>query len=281
MTELLPIIMFAGTALFVYAGIDLFGRSWESYEERYVRGAEGTLSAMYLSLKPQHLLYLSVLTMVLIGSVGLLVTSVWGLAFVCGAIGFWLPRITISMMKRQRDIQFLRQLPDAIDAMSRGLRSGLSLGQCMNLIEREMPNPIGQEFRVINQQTRLGMPPVQALISLEDRMPSQDLGLLVSAVRVAQEFGGNLTDTLSNISATIRERFILDGKIRALTSQGRLQAIVISAMPFLVFGALLVVNPNLMRPMYTTVYGLSMIVGILVWEAIGFFFLWKIVAIKT
>ena len=133
----------------------------------------------------------------------------------------------------------------------------------------------------MNQQIHLGMPPVEALAKLKERMPSEDLDLLVSAVRVAQELGGNLTDVLDNIAATIRERFILEGKIKALTSQGRLQAMVLSAMPFLVFGALLVVNPVLMRPMYTTPFGITMLFVIIGWEALGFFFLWKIVAIRT
>ena len=277
----LPTTLFAGTALFVYAGIELFSRGWESYEEKYVRGAEGTLAALYLSFRPQHLLYLSVLVFFLFGAVCLLSFSLWSVAFICGAIGFWLPRLTILLMKRRREIQFVKLLPGAIDAVGRGLRSGLSLTQCLQLIEREMPNPISQEFRVMNQQIHLGMPPVEALAKLKERMPSEDLDLLVSAVRVAQELGGNLTDVLDNIAATIRERFILDGKIKALTSQGRLQAMVLSAMPFLVFGALLVVNPVLMRPMYTTPFGITMLFGIIGWEALGFFFLWKIVAIRT
>ena len=277
---LLPLCLLAGTAIFVYVGIELFSRGWESYEQRYVEGAERTLSAMYLSLRPQHLLYLSVLGFFLFGALGLVTFSMWSVGIGCSAFGFWLPLLVIRWMKRRRELLFRQQLPGAVGAMSRGLQSGLSLPQCFQLIEREMSDPVSQEFRVVNQQIRLGMRPVQALHELWGRMPNDDLDLVVSAIDVSEELGGNLTEVLENIAATIRERFTLQAKVKTLTSQGRLQAIVLSAMPLLVFLALHAVNPNLMRPLYMTPQGWMMIASVLIWELLGVFFLWRIVAIR-
>jgi len=277
----LPFCLFFGAALFTYVGIDLFSRGWESYEQRYVEGAQRTLAAMYLSLRPQHLLYLSVLGFFVLGALGIALFGSWGVGVAAGVLGFSLPGLIILWMKKRRDSLFRQQIPGMVDTVSRGLKSGLSLPQCFQVIERELPNPMSQEFRVLNQQMRLGMPADQALRSLLERMPNADLDLIIAAVNVSTELGGNLTEILGNIAQTVRERFMLEGKIRTLTSQGRLQAIVLSAMPVLLFFALHVVNPVLMRPMYTTAWGWAMILGALVWEALGVFFLWKIVAIKA
>jgi len=277
---LLP-CLFLGAALFAYVGIDLFSRGWESYEQRYVEGTERTLAAMYLSMRGQHLLYLSVLGFFVFGALGIVLFSMWGVGIVTAALGFSLPRLVILWMKRHRDALFRRQLPGTIDMVSRGLQSGLSLPQCFQVVERELQDPVGQEFRVLNHQMRLGMPPEQALNSLLQRMPSDDLDLIVAAINVSQELGGNLTEVLGNIAETIRGRFVLQGKVRTLTAQGRLQAAVLSAMPLLVFFALYVVTPGLVRPMYTTPLGWLMLIGVLAWEAIGVFFLWKIVAIRA
>jgi tight adherence protein B len=277
----LPLSLFLAAALFTYVGIELFSRGWESYEQRYVEGAERTLAAMYLSMRPQHLLYLSVLGFFVFGALGIGLFGSWGVGIAAGALGFSLPRLIILWMKKRRDALFRQQIPGMVDTVSRGLKSGLSLPQCFQVIERELPNPTSQEFRVLNQQMRLGMPTDQALRSLLERMPNNDLDLIVAAVNVSTELGGNLTEILGNIAETVRERFMLEGKIRTLTSQGRLQAVVLAAMPVLVFFALHAVNPNLMRPMYTTPLGWAMILGVLIWEALGVFFLWKIVAIKA
>ncbi|MBI2195295.1 MAG: type II secretion system F family protein [Planctomycetes bacterium] len=278
---LLPACLLVAAALFAYVGIDLFSRGWVSYEQRYVQGLERTLAALYLTFRPEQVLYLSCVSLFLFGGIGLLLTGRWAVAVVFAAAGFGLPRFAIRLMKRHRDNLFRQQLPGVVDAISRGLRSGLSLQQCLQLIEREMGNPAAQEFRVVNAQVRLGMPVEKALAELLDRMPGEDLDLVVTAVQVCHELGGSLPEVLENIGFTIRQRFQLQGKLRTLTSQGRLQAAVLSVMPLVVFLALHAVNPDLMRPMYTTVAGWMMIGGILVWESLGIFFLWKIVAIRV
>ena len=281
MEILLPFSLLLGVGLFTYVGIELFSRGWESYEQRYVEGAQRTLAAMYLSMRAQHLLYLSVLGFFVLGALGVALFSMWSVGLAAAALGFALPRLVIHWMKRCRDELFRRQLPGAIDTITRGLKSGLSLPQCFQLVERELPDPMRQELRVLNQQMRLGMPSDQALRSLLERMPNDDLDLVVAAINVSQELGGNLTDVLGNISDTIRERFMLQGKVRTLTSQGRMQASVLAAMPAIVFLALHAVNPSLVRPMYTTTIGWLMLLGVVLWEALGILFLWKIVAIRT
>ena len=279
----LPMLISGGgaVALFVLVGYELFHSGWQSYEERYVQGAGRTLDAMYLTIPLQHLIYVSFASSVVVGLLaGFAFGSVaWGV--ILAVVGFALPTLVVRMLKKRRDARFRVQLVDGLMNISNSLRAGFSLHQAFDMVQREMPNPISQEFRLVNQQLRFGLSMEEALGNMLERMPSEDLDLVVTAITISRDVGGNLTEVFDNIAATIRSRHQLYGKIKALTAQGKWQAALICSLPPLLGIAINAVNPALMKPVYETIYGWGMIALIVVLQLLGVFTILKIVDIDV
>jgi tight adherence protein B len=283
-TVVVVIILLAGAGaacLFVLGGFQLFSSGWQSYEERYVHGAGRTLDAMYLTLPIQHLIYLSFASAIAVGLlVGLAFGSVaWGI--IVGLFGFTAPTIAIKMLKKHRDQKFRVQLVDALMNVSNSLRAGFSLHQAFEMVQREMGNPISQEFRLLNQELRFGVSMQDALNHLLERMPSEDLDLVATAIIISRDVGGNLTEVFENIAATIRSRHRLYGKIKALTAQGKWQAGLICSLPPLLGLAINYVNPEMMRYVYTEPEGWVLIAVIVILQVMGVFTILKIVDIDV
>ncbi len=172
------------------------------------------------------------------------------MAIVMGVVGIFLPRFYVSFKKGQRLNQFEQQLPDILGLWVNSLRAGYSTMQSLEAISKEAPNPSSQEFRRIVQEVQLGLPQEQALAHLYERMPSDDLDLIITAVNIQREVGGNLAEILEVISHTIRERIKLKGEVRVLTSQGRITGYLIGGLPIVLGLFLGVINPGYMGNLF-------------------------------
>jgi tight adherence protein B len=159
-------------------------------------------------------------------------------------IGLFLPRIYIKMQQGKRLVRFGDQLSDMLNLMVNGLRAGYSTMQAMEAVSKELPSPICDEFRRAVQEMQLGMSMEAALDNLLRRIPSPDLDLVVTAINVQREVGGNLAEILETISHTIRERVRVKGEIRVLTSQVVYSGRFLSVLPVIVVGALALINKS-------------------------------------
>lgn len=269
-------VTFAAVTMFVLIGGILFTRRWETYEEKYLQESERTLQSIFLSIPPQQLMYISFATMVGLAIILYFMFESIAMASTFALPGFFAPHVLLWYLKKSRMDTFGQQLVDTLDNMSNSLKAGYSLPQCFELVSREMPPPISQEFRILNRELRLGLPMDQGLKNMCTRMPTEDLDLVVTAILISRELGGNLTEVFENIANVIRERFRIEGKIKALAAQGKLQGIIVSCMPALMAYAIHKVNPELMRPMYTTIYGWGLIVIICIMIYFGYYFIQKI-----
>jgi tight adherence protein B len=171
-----------------------------------------------------------------------------------------LPRIYVTRQQGQRLVRFNEQLADMLNLMVNGLRAGYSTMQAMEAVSKEMPPPISDEFRRVVQEMQLGIPMDQALANLLRRIPSGDLDLVVTAMNVQREVGGNLAEILDTISYTIRERVRIKGEIRVLTSQVMYSGRFLAMMPLMIAGVLWVVN----RPYMMQFFAEPRIVGYIV-----------------
>jgi tight adherence protein B len=163
-------------------------------------------------------------------------------------IGMLLPRFYVRRQQSQRLTRFNDQLADMLNLMVNGLRAGFSTMQAMEAVSRELPAPISDEFRRVVQEMQLGIPMERALDNLLRRIPSEDLDLVVAAMNVQREVGGNLAEILDTISHTIRERVRIKGEIRVLTSQVMYSGRFLAMMPLFIFGALWILNrPYMMQ----------------------------------
>ncbi len=171
-------------------------------------------------------------------------------ALIAAVIGFFAPRIYVSRRQNKRLILFETQLPDTISLWVNGLRSGYSVLQAMEAIAKESPEPTASEFRRVVQEVQLGISMEDGLAHMLARMTSDDLDLIVTAVNIQREVGGNLAEILDVIGHTIRDRIKLKGEIRVLTSQGRYTGYLISGLPIVLALFLMVINPNYMGGLF-------------------------------
>jgi len=165
-------------------------------------------------------------------------------SIVMAFVGFFLPRIYVSRVISKRLIDFETQLPDTLGLWVNALRSGYSVMQSMEAVAKDAPEPTRTEFRRVVQEVQLGIDMSDALAHLLERVESADLDLVVTAVNIQREVGGNLAEILEVISGTIRERIKLKGEIRVLTSQGRITGYLISFLPIALAIFLNMVNPG-------------------------------------
>ncbi|MGQ9674314.1 MAG: type II secretion system F family protein [Chloroflexota bacterium] len=166
-------------------------------------------------------------------------------------VGFYLPRFYVKMLQGRRLKAFNAQLPDTLSLIVNSLRSGYSLLQSMEMVAREAPQPTRDEFYRVVREVSLGLSPEQALNNLVQRIASDDLDLVVTAINVQHEVGGNLAQILETNASTIRDRVRIKGEISVLTAQQRLGGYVISAMPIGLAVILFIINSKYMMQLFT------------------------------
>ncbi len=195
--------------------------------------------------------------------------------------GFFIPRIYVGSLQSKRLKLFNGQLADALNLMVNSLRAGYSTVQAMEVISKEMPQPIAGEFGRAVLEMQLGLPFDQAMANLLRRMPSADLDLVITAMSVQREVGGNLAEVLDSIAFTIRERIRIKGDIQVLTAQGRASGMIVTVLPFAVGGFVYMYNPDFMGLMFKDPCGWIMIGVGLVLIVIGYLVINKIVNIEV
>lgn len=196
------------------------------------------------------------------------------------ALGAFLPLLFIRIKKDKRLKTFDNQLGDTLIMMCNSLRSGFSFQQAMENVAADMPSPIGVEFGRVCNEIRYGATLEEALNNLTDRVKSADLMLVVSAVCIQRTTGGNLSEILTTISDTIRDRIKIKGEIRSITAQGRTSGMIIGALPMLMAAALMILNPSYMSTFFTTDPGRIMLAVSIIMEIIGFIAIRKVVTVE-
>ena len=162
----------------------------------------------------------------------------------------------------------------------RGIRSGLPLGECLNIIASEAPEPVRTEFRLITDGIRLGMTLNEALQRALTRMPTVEVKFFTIVLTIQQQTGGNLAETLDNLSSILRQRKKMQGKVQALSSEAKSSAMIIGSLPFLITGALLLVQPDYIAMLFNTEIGNIMLAGILLWMGLGIVIMKKMVSFQ-
>ncbi|HET9017720.1 MAG TPA: type II secretion system F family protein [Thermomicrobiaceae bacterium] len=199
---------------------------------------------------------------------------------VAAFVGWMLPQWYVSRRARQRMQRFVNQLGDTVVLMANSLRAGYSLLQTMEMVSRESPAPMSEEFRRVVREVGLGISAQDAMAHLLRRIPSEDLDLLVTAINIQHEVGGNLAQILDVIGETIRERVRIKGEVRVLTSQQSMSGYVISALPVGLAALLFVINPSYEMGMMKYPWICMPIAGVTLMVA-GFFAMRKIVQIDV
>jgi tight adherence protein B len=266
--------------LLVFLAVEVLRKAFEQYRLRYLARSIRDLSAMFLFIDPRQLLRLNLAAMLLLAGAGAWVGGPL-LAAVCASAGFFAPAVAVPFYRRRRVRRFDGQLTEALQQMANALRAGLTLQQAVDQVARDAAPPLRQEFGLFIKEVKLGVPLDEALAGMAGRVGSEDLELLATSTIVARQLGGNLAEMFEGIAATIRERFRLEGKIAALTSQGRLQGSIVAALPLGVGLFLNSYRPDLIAPMFQTAYGYGLVVAIVLLQSAGFLTIRRIVSVDV
>ena len=279
--------MLAGIVLLLVTGsvfffsLVIFGvlsKAYEQYQERYVAKSMNDLSDMFLFIDPRQMLVLNIACMCLMGILSYVLLNPL-VAVAATIFGFFLPMILVKYYRKRRIKKFNVQLVDALQAMANAFKAGLTFPQAIEHVSKEAMPPLSQEFGLFVKEVKLGVPLEEALINMGKRVGSDDLELVVVSTNISRALGGNMAEMFETVSATIRERFRLEGKIDALTSQGKLQGWIVAAMPLILGMVLNYMRPDLMQPMLNHWFGYVLVLVICIMEALGIFIIRRIVNI--
>jgi tight adherence protein B len=194
--------------------------------------------------------------------------------------GLGAPRWTIAMLASRRRQKFTAEFPNATDIIVRGVKSGLPINECLKVIGRESPKPLGEEFSRLVENMGLGLSTEQALEKLYTRMPTAEVRFFSIVLAIQQKTGGNLAEALNNLSSVLRARKLMVEKIKALSGEAVASAFIIGAMPPGVMILIQLMTPSYMEPMFNDPRGHMMLLGSGVWMAMGIFVMRRMINFK-
>ena len=198
-------------------------------------------------------------------------------AFV-GVLG--LPRWILGRLTKRRQYKFIDEFANAIDVIVRGVKSGLPLVECLNIIARESPAPINTEFTELVEQSRVGVPLGECFERMMVRMPLPEVRFFSIVIAIQQQAGGNLSEALGNLSGVLRDRKRLQAKVRALSAEAKASAAVLGALPFIVMILVYITTPSYIALLWTTNFGQFLLVAAGAWMSMGILVMRKMINFK-
>jgi tight adherence protein B len=235
-----------------------------------------------LSQTPRDFYIVSAALGIVLGGISLFVLGFpVGGAVVAVFLGvFGIPRWILNKITARRQQKFTSQLSTAIDIIVRGVKSGLPLNECLQVIARESPEPLAGEFRNVVEQQRLGVPVSEGLERMSERMPLAEVRFLSIVIGIQQQAGGNLSEALGNLSGVIRDRQMLALKVKSLSAEAKASAMVLGSLPPGVMTMVYLTSPDYMKPLFTTTIGHFMIGVGAVWMLMGILIMKKMINFK-
>ena len=204
--------------------------------------------------------------------------------FVVGGLGlagaFGLPRFILHKMVHRRQKKFLNEFANSIDIIVRGVKSGLPLNECLNIIARESPEPICDEFRDVCDQQRVGVPLQQCFERMMERVPLAEVRFFGIVIAIQQQAGGNLSEALGNLSGVLRDRKTMAAKVSALSAEAKASAAVLGSLPFIVMLLVYVTTPEYIALLWQKTRGQFMMLGSGIWMSCGLLMMRKMINFK-
>ncbi len=276
----LAILFVAFTAVF-WAVMSVSERGYHRYEAVFTERADSKLETMFLFFDARKIFFINVIGLLVVPLVVYLLTGILFYAGLAVVVVLLFPKIVFRVLEAKRKNAIRDALPDCLVQIAGGMRAGSTFITSVETMVRETPGPIGQEFSLLLREQKLGMTLSEALDNLAERVQLEEMDLVVTAAQIAREVGGNLADIFERLSTTLRRKLEMEGKIRALTSQGKMQGWVVGLLPFAIIFALMFVEPEGVGPIFTSLLGWMFLAVIVVLEILGGLMIRKIVSIDV
>ncbi|CAE6763283.1 hypothetical protein R69927_03893 [Paraburkholderia domus] len=280
----LPIILalaFVGSIFLIWLAARMAGSSLQAGSRQMAGEIESSLADAFVFVNRQRMAAWSMLAIIGLPIVVFLLSHSILIALAAVPIAMMLPKKYLARMRKKRIETVERQLPDALLMMSGALRAGASFPAALEAVVHESAAPISQEFDLLMREIRLGIDLDIAMRNVEKRIPIPDFLMVTAAVTIAREVGGNLAETLESVARTLREKLQMEGKIKALTSQGRMQGIVMTCLPLFLMLVLRFMEPKAMAPLFSEPVGWATLAVIGVMEILGYVSISKITNIDV
>jgi tight adherence protein B len=276
------VIVFGAVAgLILYQLYPPLAERWNANLDKYSQWMSKEFEEQRKTVSPMRCRQILIGSMLGLALLGFLIDYTSVMLPLLGLVaGYLIPRAAVKFLRKRRFDRIDAQLVDTLTLMSSSLRSGLSLAQAVDLVVKEMKPPISEEFSIAARETRLGVLLDDALTNMANRLPVEDLKMVMTSLVTIRETGGNLTEIFDVIAHTIIERKKVEGKIKALTAQGMFQGRAIALMPLAVVFMFYMMDPEFVKPLYTTFLGWIMILLVAGLVSMGYWMMMQIVKIE-
>ena len=259
-----------------------FGGRWaKRAQSSLVSDNSESLGSMFIFMGARQLVLVNLVVAIVLPLLVLLLSGniiLTGIAFI---VGLLLPRKIVAFIRKRRLDKIEIQLPDVLLMLSGSIRAGASLQLGLEAVAQDAQPPLSQEFDLLLRELRVGVDFGVALKNLEERAPLPDMLLVTSAMSLSRDVGANLSETLTSVAATLKNKQALEGKIRSLTAQGKMQGVVMAGLPIFLILVLKFMEPEAMEPLFTQWYGWVTVAIIAIMTMIGYHFIRKITTIDV
>jgi tight adherence protein B len=245
------------------------------------RTTESDLASLFIFVSARKVTLITSVLLVLVFGIGLLAGLPWSAGLIVVAAGLIFPRLLVRVLRGRRRALITAQLPDALALWAGLLRSGQGLSQSLGQVAARQAPPLRDDLAMLLRQYRVGIPIERAVEEWRMRVGINDLGMLSTLLRATRELGGNLAESLSRLAEVMRSRMAMEARIRALTSQGKLQGLIVGLLPVFLLIVLGFMEPEAMRRLYQTHQGWAALGAMLALEVTGFVLIRRIVSIEV
>lgn len=275
------LLMFTSIGLLAYQYLPAFMHRYAKIQKVRVEKATTQLDNMFIFTQRRQLFRLYAITPVTLALLGFVLMR-HPIGLIGGLfLGLVAPSIIIKNMSSTRRNQFQKQLVDGLMLLSASLKAGMSLNQALGVLVEEMPAPISDEFALVVRENSMGVGMQECLAHLKRRMPIDDLDLIIAAIGIVRDTGGDLTEVLGNLVFTIREKQKLNDRVKALTVQGRLQGYIMMVLPVAFSVFIYFVNPENFQVMLNDKLGQTLLMWAIISEGLGIIFIKKFSKIEV
>jgi tight adherence protein B len=278
----MPIILgllFVGITAITWMLISGSIKSYSTYKSNFTESASTNLSQMFLFIDAKKLFLFNVVSIIVVPPIVYLLSGAIVYSVAAGIFILVLPKFLYKRMARQRIQSFERSLPDSLAQIAGAMRAGATLPMSIEGMVEETKGPISQEFSLLLREHRIGVTLDEAFENMGERVKSDDLNLVITASRIARDVGGNLAEIFERLSTSIRDKHAMEGKIKSLTAQGKMQGWVVGLLPVGMIAILYNMEYEAMYPMFHSIFGFGFLLVIFLLEFIGMIVIKKIVTI--
>lgn len=284
MTEIffqyLPILLFfIGIGLLGYASYEAVNLGYNRYKENYEKKVSGELQKNFLAYSPEDFYKMNLASTFGTGLIGYLMLESLFAALLFMAIGYFIPKLFLMITAHKRSEKLELQIIDALHVLANSVSAGLTLTQACEVVLKQLTPPVSQEFGLLVNENRLGIPLDQAMENMAHRIKSNNFDLLVTSIVIARQTGGNIAEIFKQLAESIKEIMRLEGKVKALTAQGKMQGFVLGGLPFGITAIMYVISPEMISPLFTSTQGSLILVLAFIFWAIGIYLVRKVINI--